>query len=68
MIAVYRFWTHLIQFPKLSKPWKKCFVKVNLDILCKYFSFLAYQRGVQLLYEKLDTLIEALTDFTVKQS
>ena len=65
---VYRFWTHLIQVPKLSKPWKKCFVKVNLDILCKYFPFLAYQRGAQLLYETLDTLIEALTDFTVKQS
>ena len=39
-----------------------------MDISCKYFSFLAYQRSVQLLYETLDTLIEALTAFTVRQS
>ena len=36
-------------------------MKVNTDILCIYVSFLVYQRNVQLLYEKLETLIEALT-------
>lgn len=40
-------------------------MEVNTDILCIYFSFLVYQRNVQLLYEKLRTLIEA---FTVLQS
>ena len=34
----------------------------------KHFSFLAYQRCVQLLYETLDTLIEALTAFTANLS
>ena len=34
-------------------------MKVNKDVLCKYFSFLAYQRSI--LYETLDTLIDALT-------
>ena len=38
------------------------------DISCEYFPFLAYQRSVQLLHEKLDTFIEALTAFTIKQS
>ena len=66
--AVYRFWAHLILAPKLGKPGKKKFAKVNIDILCKYFSFLAYQRSVQLLYETLDKLIEALTAFTIRQS
>ena len=42
------------------------FVKVNIDISCIYFSFLAYQRSVQLFHETLDTLIEALTAFTVR--
>ena len=42
-------------------------MKVKMDILWKYFSFLAYQRSVQLLYDTLDTLIVALTAFTVKQ-
>ena len=57
--AVYRFWVHL-------KLGKKRFVKVNIDISCKYFSFLVYQRSVQLLYETIGTLIEALTAFTVR--
>ena len=35
-------------------------MKVNIDISCKYFSFLAYQRSVQLSYETLGILIEAL--------
>ena len=39
-----------------------------MGILNKHFSFSAYQRSVQLLYETLDTLIEALTAFTVRQS
>ena len=43
-------------------------MKVNMGILNKHFSFLAYQRSVQLLYETLDTLIAALTAFTVRQS
>ena len=38
-----------------------------VDISSKYFSFLAYQRSVQLLYETVTILIEALTAFTVKQ-
>ena len=38
-------------------------VKINIDILCKYLFVLANQRSVQLLYEMLDTLIEALTAF-----
>ena len=42
-------------------------MKVKMDILWKYFSFLAYQRSVQLLYDTLDTLIVDLTAFTVKQ-
>ena len=42
-------------------------MKVNIDISCKYFSSLAYQRSVQFLYEALDTLIEALTAFTVRR-
>ena len=29
-------------------------MKVKMDILWKYFSFLAYQRSVQLLYDTLD--------------
>ena len=45
----------------------KKIVKVNKDIWCKYFSVLAYQRSVQLLYETVDILIEALTAFTVRQ-
>ena len=61
--AVYQFWAHLILAPKLGKPGKKFFVKVNIDILHKYFSFLAYQRNVQFLHEMLDTLIAALTAF-----
>ena len=51
--AGYWFWAHLI--------WVLC----ETDILCEHFSFLAYQRSVQLLYETLDTLIEALTGFSV---
>ena len=39
---------------------KKKIVKVNIDVSCKYFSFLAYQISVKLLYETLDILIEAL--------
>ena len=65
--AVYRFWAHLILPPKLGKSGKKNFVKVNIDISCKYSSFLAYRRRVQLLYEMLDTLIEALAAFTMRQ-
>ena len=30
--------------------WRKKIVKVNIDILCQYFSFLAYQRIVQLIW------------------
>ena len=67
-IAVYQFWTHLIWMPKLVKPGKNSYMKVNIDNSCKYFSFLAYQRTVQLLYETLDTSIEDLTAFTVRQS
>ena len=66
--AVYRFWARLTFAPKLGNPGKKNFVKVNIDILCKYFYFSAYQGSVKLLHETLDTLIEALTDFTVRQS
>ena len=42
-------------------------MKVNIDISCKCFSLLVYQRSVQLLHETLDTLIKALTAFTVRQ-
>ena len=66
--VVYQFWAHLIWAPKLGKPRKKTSVKVNIDISCKYFSFLVYQRSAQLLHKMLDTLIEALTAFTVTQS
>ena len=62
--AVYQFWAHVIWEPKLGKPGEKNPCK---QILCKYFSFLAYQESVPLLYETLDTLIEALTAFTVRQ-
>ena len=65
--VVYRFWAHLIGAPKLGKPGEKIFVKVNRYFV-QILSFLAYQRSVQLIYETLDTLIEALTAFTVKQS
>ena len=54
--------------PKLGKPGKNSYMKVNIDNSCKYFSFVAYQRTVQLLYETLDTSIEDLTAFTVIQS
>ena len=53
---------------KTGKPGEFFFVKVSIDILFKYFSFLAYKRKVQLLYEMLGTLIEALKTFTVRQS
>ena len=43
-------------------------MKVNKDISRKYFSFLAYQRSLQFLYETLDTLIETLTAFTDRQT
>ena len=66
--VVYQFFAHLIWVPKLGKPEEKVFVNVNIDILCKCFSFLAYQRSMQLLYETLDTLIETLAAFTVRQS
>ena len=35
-------------------------MKVNKDVSCIYFSFLAFQRGAQRLYETKDTLIKAL--------
>ena len=35
-------------------------LKANIDILCLDFSFLAYERSLQLLFETLDTSIEAL--------
>ena len=38
-------------------------MKISIDIWCKYFSFLTYQRSVLLFYETLDTLIEALAAF-----
>ena len=63
--VVYWFWAHLIWVPKLGETGEKI-VQVNIDIWCKYFSVL-YQRSVQLLYEMLETLIEALTAFTVRQ-
>ena len=53
--------------PKLSISGKKRFVKISIDISRKYFSFLASQRSVLLFYETLDTLIEALKAFTVRQ-
>ena len=65
--AVYRFWAHLTLTPKLGKPGEKRFVKVSIDISCKYLSILAYQRSVQLFYERLDKLMEALAAFTVRQ-
>ena len=65
--AVYLFWAHLFLMSKLGKPRKKKFVKVTIDVSCKYLSFLACQRSVKLLYEGLDTLIEALAAFTVRQ-
>ena len=37
-------------------------------VSCKYFSFLTYQRSIEILYETLDTLIEALPAFTVSLS
>ena len=49
-----------------EKKKKKTFVKVNIDISCKHFSFLTYQRSAQFLHETLDTLIETLRTFTVK--
>ena len=53
---------------KLGKPGKKTFfVKVNINISCEYFSFIVYQRSVQLLYEILDLLI-GLTAFAVSLS
>ena len=52
---VYRFWAYLI-WVSLGKN----FVKVNTDILRKYFSFLAYQRSVQLLYETYSQTFLAL--------
>ena len=53
---------------QIRSAWGKTFfVKVNINILCKKFSFLVDQRSVQLLYETLDTLIEALTACTVSQ-
>ena len=61
--GIYRFWAYLIWVSRGKK-----FVKVNTDILCKYFSFLAYQKSVQLLYETFDTLIEAITAFIVRHS
>ena len=52
---------------KISYARGKKFVKVNIDTWCKSFSFLAHQRNVQFLYDTLDTLIEALGAFTVRQ-
>ena len=49
---------YIIWVPKVRE---KFFLKVNIDILCKCFLFLAYQRSAQLLYETLYTSIEALT-------
>ena len=59
--VIYQLWAHLIWVLKFCKPGKKFSVKVNIDILCN-------QRSVQLLYETLDILIEALGAFTVRQS
>ena len=68
--VVYQFWAHLGHNlgAKTGKAGEFFFVKVSIDISFKYFSFLAYKRKVQLLYEMLGTLIEALTTFTVRQS
>ena len=52
---------HLIWKSKLCKP-GKMFCENKL----KYFSFLAYQRSLQILYEMLDMLIETLAAFTVR--
>ena len=41
--AVYRAWVHLILAPKLGKPGKELFVKGNIDVSCKCFSFLTFQ-------------------------
>ena len=46
--AVYRFWAHLIWEPKLGKAGQKKLCERKL-ILCKQFSFLAYQKSVKLL-------------------
>ena len=50
---------------KLSKPEKNLFVKVNIYIL--YTFFISMPKKCTTLYETLDTLIEALTAFTVRQ-
>ena len=42
-------------------------MKINIDTLCKCFSYVASQRSLQPLYEMLDPLIEALMVFTVRQ-
>ena len=65
ILALYRFWAHLIWVPKSGKSGEKI-VKVKIDVSCIFF--LAYKRSVQLFYETLYTLIEALTAFTVRQS
>ena len=49
--AVHRFWAHLIWTPKLGKSEKKNFVKLNIDISCKYVSF-QYTKEVYNSYMK----------------
>ena len=56
--------------PKLGKPGGKTYIKANIfhvNIFHVNTFFLANQQSVKLLYEMLDTLIEALTVFTVRQ-
>ena len=52
---------------QLRQAWGK-FFRQSEHRYFVYFSFLAYQKSVQLLYETLNTLIEALATFTVRQS
>ena len=61
--AEYRFWAYLIWARKLGKPVGKIFVKLNLDISCKYFSYLAFQKIVQLICETLDKFNRSFDSF-----
>ena len=43
-------------------------MKVSIDILCKYFSFLVYHQNVQHLNETFDTLIDTDSFETLSDS
>ena len=53
--------------PKLGMPGNFFFGGGDKHRYFAYLSFLAYQRNVKLFYEMLDTLIKALTSFTVRK-